>query len=95
VTAMLTKLLIGAFLVLPLAACTTPSATREPPKSAWLALARTPGCVPDRATRIPVKEADCAGSGRTYTPEDILRTGAADPGQALRLLDPALTVHGH
>jgi len=92
---MLTKLLIGAFLVLPLAACTTASATRELPKSASLALARTPGCVPDTATRIPVKEADCAGLGRTYTQEDILRTGAADAGQALRLLDPALTVHGH
>ena len=94
---MLTKLLIGAYLVLPLAACTTPSATREAPKSASLALApaRNPGCVPDTATRIPLKEADCAGFGRTYTQEEILRTGASDTGQALRLLDPALTVHGH
>jgi hypothetical protein len=92
---MLTKLLIGAFLVVPLAACTTPSATREPPKSASLAPARTPGCVPDTASRIPMREADCAEFGRTYTQEDLLHTGAADAGQALRLLDPALTVHGH
>jgi len=92
---MLKKLLIAACLVLPLAACTTRSATREPPTSASLASARRAGCVPDTASRIPVREADCARFGRTYTQEDILRTGAADPAQALRLLDPALTVHGH
>jgi hypothetical protein len=63
--------------------------------SASLAPARTPGCVPDTATRIPVKEHDCAGFGRTYTREDIERTGATYAGQALRLLDPALQVHGH
>ena len=94
-TALLTKLLIGALLVLPLAACTTPSATREPPKSASLAPARTRGCVPDTATRIPVKETDCAGFGRTYTQQDLQRTGQPDTAQALRLLDPSLTVHGH
>jgi hypothetical protein len=92
---MLKKLLLGACLVLPLAACTTPSATREPTKSASLAPAPTPGCVPDTATRIPVKEGDCAGFGRTYTQQDIQRTGATDAAQALRLLDPSLTVHGH
>ncbi|HUE47794.1 MAG TPA: hypothetical protein VMO54_01190 [Steroidobacteraceae bacterium] len=90
---MLKKLLLAACLVLPLAACTTPSATREPPKSA--ALAPTPGCVADTATRIAVKEADCAGFGRTYTQQDIQRTGQSDTAQALRLLDPSLTVHGH
>jgi hypothetical protein len=92
---MLKELVIGACLVLPLAACTTPSPTREPAKTALVAPASTPGCVPDTATRIPVKEHDCAGFGRTYTREDIERTGATDAGQALRLLDPALQVHGH
>ena len=92
---MLKKILLGACLVLPLAACTTPSATREPPKSASLAPARTRGCVPDTATRIPVKETDCAGFGRTYTQQDLQRTGQPDTAQALRLLDPSLTVHGH
>ena len=92
---MLKELVLGACLVLALAACTTPSPTRESPKSASLAPARTPGCVPDTATRIAVKEHDCAGFGRTYTREDIERTGATDAAQALRLLDPALQVHGH
>ena len=92
---MLKKILLGACLVLPLAACTTPSATREPPKSAALAPVGTGGCVADTATRIPVKEGNCAGFGRTYTQQDIQRTGEADTAQALRLLDPSLTVHGH
>jgi hypothetical protein len=42
-----------------------------------------------------VKEHDCAGFGRTYTQEDIQRTGQPTTAQALRLLDPSLTVHGH
>jgi hypothetical protein len=92
---MLKKILLGACLVVPLAACTTPSATREPPKSAALAPAPTPGCVADTATRLPVKEGDCAGFGRTYTQQDIQRTGQPDTAQALRLLNPSLTVHGH
>ena len=92
---MLKKLLLGACLVLPLAACTTPSATRAPPKSAALAPAPAPGCVGDTATRIPVKEGECAGFGRTYTQQDLQRTGQTDTAQALRYLDPSLTVHGH
>ena len=92
---MLKELVTGACLVLALVGCTTPSPTREPAKTALVAPARTPGCVPDTATRIPLKEHDCAGFGRTYTREDIERTGATDAGQALRLLDPALQVHGH
>jgi hypothetical protein len=32
-------------------------------------------------------------AGRCYSRTDLERTGAATPGDALRLLDPALTVH--
>jgi len=92
---MLKELVIGAGLVLALVGCTTPSPTREPASTALLAPAPTAGCVADTATRIPVKEHDCAGFGRTYTQEDIQRTGQPDTAQALRLLDPSLTVHGH
>jgi hypothetical protein len=92
---MLKRLVIGACLVLPLAACTTASPTRELPTSAALAPARPPDCIGNTATRIPLKETDCAGFGSTYTRDDILRTGGADTAQALRLLDPTLQVHGH
>ena len=36
---------------------------------------------------------DCAGFGHTWTQKDIERSGAADTADALRLLDPTVTVH--
>jgi hypothetical protein len=92
---MLKTLVLGACLVGPLAACTIPSPTREVAQGIALAPAHPRGCVAATATRIPVKEQDCAGFGQTYTREDIERTGATDAAGVLRLLDPTLTVHGH
>ncbi len=82
----------GAALALLLAAC----ATGEPGLAAKLAARASrpaPGCVPDVATRIPVKADECGAFGRSYTREDLQATGTADPAGALRLLDPALS-HG-
>jgi hypothetical protein len=36
---------------------------------------------------------DCAGWGHTWTQQDIDRSGAATTSDALRLLDPTITVH--
>ena len=89
---MLNNLLSATCLALALAAC----ASTPPAKAPAVAAATAPtGCVPQTASRIPVSSSECAGFGRTYTQDDIQRTGAVDPGQALRLLDPALTIHGH
>ena len=92
---MLKRLVIGACLVLPLAACTTPSPTREPAQLPAFALGPTVGCVPDTATRLPVRAQECGAFGQSYTGEQLLRTGSQDVSEALRLLDPALQVHGH
>jgi hypothetical protein len=89
---MLKRLVIGACLVLPLAACTTPSPTGELTKIPAFALRPAVGCVTDTGTRIPVNEHECAGFGRTYSGEEIQRTGAADTAEALQLLDPMLTI---
>ena len=36
----------------------------------------------------------CNGSaGRSYTQDDLRRTGQSDIGQALQMLDPSVTVH--
>jgi hypothetical protein len=51
------------------------------------------GCVADTATRIPLRPSECAAFGNSWTQQDIKSTGATDVGQALRLLDPTLTVH--
>jgi hypothetical protein len=92
---MLKRLVIGACLVLPLAACTTPSPTREPVPIPAFALGPAVGCVPDTATRLPVRAQECGAFGQSYTGEQLLRTGSQDVSEALRLLDPALQVHGH
>jgi hypothetical protein len=92
---MLKRLVIGACLVLPLAACTTPSPTREPVPIPAFALGTAVGCVPDTATRLPVRAQECGAFGQSYTGEQLQRTGAYDTSEALRVLDPALQVHGH
>ena len=90
---MLNKLLAAGWLALALAACAG-APPRDTTKSAAAAAATAPaGCVGETGSRIP--QDACAGVGRSYTQEEIQRTGAVDTGRALRLLDPALSVHGH
>jgi hypothetical protein len=92
---MLKPLLTIASLLLALAACATVSPTGEVARTASLAAVPDRGCLTATATRLPLKPDDCAALGQTYTQEDILRTGAHDTAEALRLLDPALRVYGH
>ncbi|HWS61436.1 MAG TPA: hypothetical protein VN325_01670 [Steroidobacteraceae bacterium] len=42
-------------------------------------------------SRIPSSE-PCASFGRVYSDKDIQNTGATDAAEALRLLDPSITV---
>ena len=48
------------------------------------------GCV--TASRIPSSQ-PCAAFGRAYSDKDIQTTGATTADEALRLLDPSITVH--
>jgi hypothetical protein len=86
--------LIGAALSLCVAACaSTPSSPGAATSKAAAAPNLTPvGCVSNTATRIPMSHAKCAAFGRTWTDQDIKTTGATDSAQALRLLDPSITV---
>ena len=91
---MLKTLLTGSGLTLMLAACAT-----APPELATKLAARATappaaGCVPDTATRIPVKADECAGFGPSFSQAELLRTGARDTAGALRVLDPALSIAG-
>jgi len=56
-----------------------------------VAAAATPGCVSDTGSRISTP-GDCAGFGRSYSQEDMKRTGQTTVGGALPLLDPAISV---
>lgn len=72
-----------------LAGCSTLPGARSDSRSAGLSQA----CVPQAATRIPRAEGECFPvAGRSYTQDDLRRTGAFTTGGALRLLDPAITV---
>jgi hypothetical protein len=91
---MLKTLVIGACLVGPLAGCTIPSPTREAANMPSFASGAAIGCVPDTATRLPVRAQECGAFGQSYTGEQLQRTGAHDASEALRLLNPALMVRG-
>jgi hypothetical protein len=53
-------------------------------------------CIRDTGSHIPPPKGQCLPvAGRSYSQEDIRRTGAITTGQALRMLDPSITVHGH
>ncbi|MHB1058654.1 MAG: hypothetical protein ACYC0F_12335 [Rhodanobacter sp.] len=53
-------------------------------------------CIRNTGSRIPVKEGHCLPViGRSYSQQDLQRTGQTDLGSALQQLDPSITVGGH
>ncbi len=69
-------------------ASTTPNAKAKP---ATAAAVKDPTCLTETGSRIPGSK--CRGYGRSYSNEDIERTGTTSAGDALSLLDPSITVH--
>jgi hypothetical protein len=53
---------------------------------------KNPACLSDTGSRLPSGGANCSAYGRSYSSDDIDRTGSSTAGGALRLLDPSLTV---
>jgi hypothetical protein len=76
-------------LALILAACATTLPHDATKSGASEALAQQ--CLSQTGTRIPTE--NCSEIGRSYSSEDINRTGSTTAGDALRLLDPSITVH--
>ncbi|MGH8182820.1 MAG: hypothetical protein ACREPH_04085 [Rhodanobacteraceae bacterium] len=53
-------------------------------------------CIRDTGSHIPPPKGQCLPvAGNSYNQQDIKRTGATNIGQALQMLDPSVTVHGH
>ena len=75
---------IAAALLL-LVGCTAASVKTQPAAAAR----NDRACV--TGTRISSSE-PCASSGRVYSDKDIQNTGATTAAEALRLLDPSITV---
>ena len=88
---LLSAIVLGAIL------WTSEAAFADPPQNSGATAAKAPapppGCVQGTGTLIPQKSAPCAAFGHSYTEEDLRKTGATSPGDALRILDPSLTVH--
>jgi hypothetical protein len=87
------RTVIAIAAVLMFAACTAGGAGVKPNNAA----AQTPGqnlaCPNQTGSRIPRSPTDCSAVGRSYSSDDLNRTGATTTGEALRLLDPSVTVH--
>jgi outer membrane cobalamin receptor len=69
------------------------ASTSQSSKPAATAAADNPGCVTQTGSRIPSGKSDCVAAGRSYSSQDIDRTGATSAGAALRQMDPSITVH--
>lgn len=53
-------------------------------------------CIRDTGSHIPPPKGQCLPvAGNSYSQKDIQRTGATNIGEALQMLDPSVTVHGH
>jgi hypothetical protein len=65
----------------------------EAPPQASKPAARPNLCTPGSDSRLPASDRICPEFGHSWTSQDIQRTGATTVGDALRLLDPTLTVH--
>lgn len=79
--------------VLILAACATTTTNVRPKAEASGAVAQNPACLRQTGTRIAGDNTYCSAIGRSYSSDDINRTGSTTAGEALRLLDPSITVH--
>ena len=92
---MMYKALIGAGLSLCAAACaSSPSTSALRPRATAAAQQPPAGCVSQTGSRIAAGPTACVAAGHIWSQGELKSTGATDPGEALRLLDPTVTV-GH
>jgi hypothetical protein len=79
--------------LLILAACAATTADVKPKAEAPGAVAQNPACLTQTGSRIAGNKTNCSAVGRSYSSEDIDRTGATTAGDALQLMDPSVTIH--
>ena len=90
---MLKTSLLGASLIL-FAACASnpPAAPRNATARADSSSGSPTGCVNKTATRLQTSTDECAGFGNSHGSDAIKSTGEPRAQDALRLLDPTVTV---
>jgi hypothetical protein len=91
VIAMWKNTFIAAAFTLSLGACATHPAAQSPPAAANTATQKA-DCGPGTVSSGLIH--NCGSPGRTYTQEQLRRTGVVgNTAQALRQLDPSITLH--
>jgi hypothetical protein len=88
-----TSLLALGLIALASACASNPPAERHATANAASHSGSPPGCVNKTATRIPTSPQDCAGFGNSYPADALKSTGQPQAADALRMLDPTVTVH--
>lgn len=87
---MLRSILTGTCFLLIAACATAPDAR----KTASPAAMQKPDCTSQIGLRTSSTHLrPCGVYGRTYSKDDLDRTGEIDVGEALQKLDPSITVH--
>jgi len=79
--------------VLLLSACAATAGNVKPGAEKSGATAQNSTCPTQTAIRTLPSDKNCWAVGRTYSKDDIDRTGATTPAEALILLDPSITVN--
>ena len=88
-----TSLLAACLMVCAACASNPPAAPRTATARAASSSGSPLGCVNKTGTRLPTSPHDCAGFGNSYSTDALKSTGQAQAADALRLLDPSVTVH--
>ncbi len=70
-------------------AATPQNPNSKPPASVAM---KDPNCLTETGSHVASKSS-CRGYGRSYSYDDIERTGRFSAADALSLLDPSITVH--
>jgi hypothetical protein len=72
-------------------AATSQNLNSKPPATA--AAAKDSSCLTQTGSKIVSDKPNCMAFGRSYSSQDIDRTGATSAGNALAIMDPSITVH--
>jgi hypothetical protein len=80
-------------LVAALAACAATAPNVTPNAAEPRAVAGNFSCQTQTGSRTAVDSVNCLGIRRSYSSDDLIRTGATTVAEALPLLDPTITIH--
>ena len=85
--------IVGAVLAISLVAgCATTNVGGNSPSAQSVARTNDQHCGLQSASRLPANGSNCQFAGRSYSGEDVDRTGKTSAAEALAILDPSISV---